>query len=122
MPAVTPPPFDKLLGKRIAEFRRAAHLTQERLAEQVHVTPETISRVERGATSPSVGTLARIAQVLNLDVGAFFETPVKRIPRDEAIDALVRDLRRRTKDEVTLVHDLAHRVFQFMERRGRKKS
>ena len=46
-----------------------------------------------------------------------------RTGRDEAIDALVRELKRREQADVVLVHDLAKRVFaEFTDRRSRARA
>lgn len=52
------------LGKRIADLRDARGLSQEALAERVHVSRQTISNWERGKTLVDVQSLAAIADVL----------------------------------------------------------
>ena len=53
---------------QVIELREKHGLTQAQLAERCGVDQGDISRIERGATSPTARTLQRIADVLNADV------------------------------------------------------
>lgn len=53
-----------LLGKRVREHRLARGLTQGQLAEKVGVETETISRLERGSTLPSLLKIEELAATL----------------------------------------------------------
>ena len=56
-------------------------LTQEALAEDLGVSVETVSHLERGATSPSLKSLLAVATVLKMDLATVFAgLPVK--PRE----------------------------------------
>ena len=57
------------LGQNIMRGRKALGLTQEQVAGELTVEPETISRFERGATLPSIPTLERIADILGTTMG-----------------------------------------------------
>lgn len=63
----------KQLGGRIKMTRKAAELTQERLAEKTGLSVEYISRLERGVAQPSFKTLAIIAESLNVTIKDFFD-------------------------------------------------
>jgi len=52
------------LGCNIAVRRKALRLTQEQLAQRLEVEPETISRMERGMTAPSLKTLEKLGEIL----------------------------------------------------------
>ena len=60
-------------GKRLAQLRRRAGLTQEQLADGVGVTVESISNMERGIFGPRFDHLERIARVLKVPVRSLFE-------------------------------------------------
>jgi len=53
------------IGTSLSARRKGARLTQGELAERVGVDTETISRFERGATTPSLLTLQMLAVALN---------------------------------------------------------
>lgn len=54
------------LGKRIRELRLAAGLTQAELARRTGIHRPNIARVEAGRHTPSLETLARIAQAIGV--------------------------------------------------------
>jgi transcriptional regulator with XRE-family HTH domain len=54
------------LPESIRRYRLLANLTQEQLAEEAEVNMHTISRIERGVTSPTTTTLEKIfAAIVN---------------------------------------------------------
>jgi transcriptional regulator with XRE-family HTH domain len=65
--------IEKLLGKRIADLRRANGLSQEKLAAKARYSTEFISLVERGLNAPSVAGLDRIAKALRVEIKDLFE-------------------------------------------------
>ena len=58
----------KELGKRIRKYRKAAHLTQSNLAEIVECSDGHISQIERAAGIPSLETVVRIANALQVSL------------------------------------------------------
>ncbi len=56
------------LGRRIGQIRKVRSLTQEALAERMDLSPQYLSRIEGGHQSPSVETLATLAEVLGVEV------------------------------------------------------
>lgn len=65
--------IEKVLGKRIAELRKAKGLTQEQLAEKSGYSVEFVSLVERGVNAPAVAGLEKIAKVLGVEVKDLFD-------------------------------------------------
>jgi transcriptional regulator with XRE-family HTH domain len=65
----------RLVGGRLREARQAHGLTLDDVARQAGLTKSFVSAVERGETSPSIGSLYRLCDVLGLSVAALFETP-----------------------------------------------
>lgn len=61
------------VGKAIAERRKIARLTQQKIAEALGVEKETISRLESGETAQTVDRLAALSKVLGCSVRDFFE-------------------------------------------------
>lgn len=58
------PPVSKSVSSRIRERRHALGLSQSGLAELANVSPELVSRIERGRCLPSLPTLVTFANVL----------------------------------------------------------
>lgn len=55
-------------GKFIAELRRQKGLTQQQLADQMHLSNKTISKWESGMGSPDISNLPVLAQCLDVSV------------------------------------------------------
>ncbi|MFW6260677.1 MAG: helix-turn-helix transcriptional regulator [Spirochaetota bacterium] len=53
-------------GRSIAERRREAGLTQERLAERTGLHPHTIGEIERGLEDPTVSTVLALYETLGV--------------------------------------------------------
>lgn len=62
----------KQFGKRVQQLRFARKMTQEQLAEQVGITIESISNIERGIYGPSFDTLEKLAIALRVPVQSLF--------------------------------------------------
>ena len=52
------------LGRRMAQRRRQAGLTQSELARRAGVRVETVNRIERGRVMPDFGTIRKLVQAL----------------------------------------------------------
>jgi len=73
------------LGAECRKLRRDRHLTLQTIAERTGLSPSMISMVERGRTSPSIGTLVAISSALGVQVSDLFDghemslNPVSRL-------------------------------------------
>jgi transcriptional regulator with XRE-family HTH domain len=56
------------LGARIKALRKSRRLSQERLAEKADIAPKYLSRLEVGQQSPSIETLASLAEALDVEL------------------------------------------------------
>jgi transcriptional regulator with XRE-family HTH domain len=63
------------LGDRIRVRRKELRLSQSDLAERTGMTASFISQVERGVTSPSIDSLYKISQALDVPVFRFLLEP-----------------------------------------------
>ena len=59
----------KKMGAKIKYYRQLAVISQSKLAENVGISAQYLSRIERGKQMPSVQVLMLIAQNLQVDVG-----------------------------------------------------
>jgi transcriptional regulator with XRE-family HTH domain len=62
------------VGDRVRELRLQLRLSIRALAELSGLNVNTLSLIENGRTSPSVGTLQQLAQSLQVPITTFFET------------------------------------------------
>lgn len=58
----------KLFGQQLQKYRERAGYSQEGLAGHIGCSSIFISYIERGTKSPSLGTLMKLAQTLNISV------------------------------------------------------
>lgn len=66
----------QLVGRRLREARHALGSTLDEVATAAGFTKSFVSAVERGETSPSIGSLYRICEVLGISMSSLFETVV----------------------------------------------
>lgn len=69
------PPLRTIWGKRIAEARRAAGLTQVQLAAALTVDQQQVSAWERGIASPRSDRRVAVARALGVDPNILFAYP-----------------------------------------------
>lgn len=62
----------KLLGQKIKFFRKSRNLTQEQLAELVGMEPNSISIIESGRNFPTLNSLEKIANALDIELNVLF--------------------------------------------------
>lgn len=90
---------------RARAARRARSLTQQDAAESIGVSAEFYGRIERGRTLPSVPTLVRIAEALDIPTDASVgrtgsqgvASPLKPNPGSRAMPRELRNLLRRLR-------------------------
>ncbi|MBR3242117.1 MAG: helix-turn-helix domain-containing protein [Parasporobacterium sp.] len=56
------------IGSFLKELRKEKNLTQEKLAEQLHVSNRTVSRWETGSNMPDIGMLVEIADFYDVSI------------------------------------------------------
>ena len=59
-------PLNVQIGSRIKQAREQSRVTQERLAEQIEVSVQYVSDLERGKVGASVATIIKICQTLQV--------------------------------------------------------
>ena len=83
------------VGKNLKALRQRAGLTQDALAERLHVTRQAVSSWETGKTQPDIETLTALAEALDADVRELIygpeqaERPYTRFQRRYIICAAV---------------------------------
>jgi transcriptional regulator with XRE-family HTH domain len=62
-----------ILGNRIRYLRKKRGLSQEKLAELLEISPNSVSRIECGVHYPSLDTLENISIILGVEMLEFFK-------------------------------------------------
>ncbi|MBT3921289.1 MAG: helix-turn-helix transcriptional regulator [Nitrospina sp.] len=107
--------IEKLIGSRITEIRISKGLTQSQLAERINVSNETISRLERGVSVPSLKTLEKMAGCLKMPLSSFFSfehLPIKNPAFERELAKLIALMRKRNIKELSMVHAILKVVFK----------
>ena len=67
-------------GARIRVLRRERGLTQEALAQRSSLSVEAVGRIERGAFSPTLETIHKLASGLGVPFQELFKSPQSEMP------------------------------------------
>lgn len=63
-----------LIGNKIATARKKLNLSQAELAKQISISPQAVSKWERGESLPDITTLNRLALILRVDLNYFSDS------------------------------------------------
>jgi transcriptional regulator with XRE-family HTH domain len=77
VPTVDPIRLQRQVGRRVADLRRGKGWTQDEFAERLEVSLKYVQRVEAGTENLTLGSLARLAGQLGVEVSALFVAAVK---------------------------------------------
>lgn len=69
----SPNPIDIHVGSRIRMRRTIVGISQEKLGEALGVTFQQVQKYEKGTNRVGASRLQRMAEVLNVQIGFFFE-------------------------------------------------
>ncbi|MBQ4640374.1 MAG: helix-turn-helix transcriptional regulator [Clostridia bacterium] len=93
--------MEETLGRRIANLRRAAAMTQDELAEKVGISAQAVSKWENDQTCPDITLLPSLAKIFGVTVDELLsgkqaaETHVQVLPENQRKD--IRDMMLRMK-------------------------
>ena len=93
----------KLIGARIKELRKRRGYSQDLLSEKIDIDPKHLSRIEVGKGYPSLQTLERIADALEVDMRDFFEF-VPASTQKELKDDISKLLREASPDQLKTIY------------------
>lgn len=83
----------KDLGGRIRSMRKRASLTQEQLAEKLHISASYMGHIERGTRVPSLETLVMICNELSVTPNFLLSASLRTFDRamPEALNEIERE-------------------------------
>ena len=103
------------LGQRIRKTRTAKNITQEELGEICELSTAHIGHIERGTRTPSIDSVFRISQALNVSMDyLIFDS----IASDESLIAILNSVvqnkeKRKVKTFLTIVRAIADKIDEF---------
>jgi len=101
------------VGGRLRTARRSAGLTQKQLAAELGVEAITVSRWERGATSPSLPRLRRIAELTGTTVSDLVRAPDAASAHSVELQAL--------REELAETRAIVDRVARTLDQLARRR-
>ncbi len=121
-----PVPVEQRIGTQIARIRKDRAVTQEQLAEIIDVTAETISRLERGVSIPSLKTLEKISKALHTSLKDLFDFEYRQKPisaSEKESAKLISYLNTKKADDIKMSYNILKKMFEQIENnyRARRK-
>ncbi len=109
--------IEKRIGGKVTEIRLEKKLTQAELAERIGISVESVSRLERGVSFPSLKTVDKISKTLDVSLKEFFdfdehETRDKSYERE--LSKFVAFLRTLDEKEISLVHKMTRAAWKIL--------
>jgi transcriptional regulator with XRE-family HTH domain len=77
----------EFIGTLIRTARKNKAMTQEALAGQIELSVQAISNLERGETLPTIETLSKLSQTLDIPVQSFFQGNALSTPKRSKMEA-----------------------------------
>jgi len=77
-----------VFGANIKHYRKKLHLSQDRLAEKLEITPKHLSTIETGATFVSAELLEKFTKELNVSASALFYS-ADEISNDDSLNSRI---------------------------------
>jgi len=87
----------QMIGIRIGELRAKKGMTQEKLAGKMGINPKYLSSIERGKENPTLDTLIKLAESLEVDLSDIFTLVQIEDPRKRK--AILESLLKKADDE-----------------------
>jgi transcriptional regulator with XRE-family HTH domain len=103
-----------MIGNAARHARRALQLTQQQVAEQVGVSVEFYSRMERGRTHPSLDTFLRMLDVFGVSADTLLGLDAARAAAPAAVPLTSLDDPREVRNVVTALQKLPASALRFV--------
>ena len=84
--------FNKILGKKIREARKAKGISQKELAKKLRVSDKAISSYEVGRTSPSIEILEKLSNTVEKPLSYFGTQETQEINIQEKLIRIEKEL------------------------------
>ena len=72
----------ELIGRRIKEARQGKGLSQEALSEKIGMSAKYLSSIERGKENPTLDTLIKLADALEVETSELFNYQHEKSPKE----------------------------------------
>lgn len=105
---------NKEICQKIREIRKSLKLTQSQFAEICNLSEDSIGKIERCITVPTIETLYKIAKSLKKPVETFLPSHKEKCCNNAAdeLTAFVNYLRLHPAEDIKFIHELAVKIFE----------
>ncbi|MEG2709018.1 MAG: helix-turn-helix transcriptional regulator, partial [Vagococcus sp.] len=66
--------METAISQNLKKYRKINHLTQQEMASQLFVTPQAVSKWERGESMPDISLVPQIANLFDISIASLWET------------------------------------------------
>ena len=92
------------VGQRLRRIRKAAGISQRRLAMEAGISQSGLSSIEAGTQSPSVKTLSLICKALGIEIADLFQAkPLDSRKLPKYLEPLIREVESLTPEQAKLL-------------------
>ncbi|XID91496.1 helix-turn-helix domain-containing protein [Paenibacillaceae bacterium WGS1546] len=109
----------KKVGERIRLLRVTKGLSREQLSELSDVNSNYIGQIERGEKNPTLETLQKLVNGLDLTLEGLFRY-VDPVGQKDTLDELMEQLSARSSEDQLVALQLLRTVFDWEEKKHRK--
>ena len=103
--------FLKRLGKRIRKIRKASGLSMEALAYKCGIHPTYVGEIERATVNPSVLSVVKIADALNVPIREVIKVEEKR--DEDIVNEILGHLGKINKKELRFISAVAEKLTEW---------
>lgn len=98
---------------KLKNIRKSMRLTQSQFAELVNLSEDSVGKIERGISIPTISTLKQVAASLNIPLSELLEdVSAKGKPGNKALDDFIKYLQTKSTEEIKLIHEIAVKILE----------
>lgn len=91
-----------IICQRIRYFREKRGMEQKTFAARLGIISNAVSNWETGRSQPTVQTLPKICEILEINVNQLFDMPVYSTPKPDTKPAIVKSSKKRAEEDIFL--------------------
>lgn len=102
------------LSQQLIALRQQAHLSQEQVASQLHISCQAISKWENGTALPDIEKIIQLATVLNVSLDGL--VLVKKPTNQSTVAKIIEAYTQQNKQELSWRHQRITNGWEFLAR------
>lgn len=103
----------KDIAIRLKNLRKSMGLTQSQFAELVNLSEDSVGKIERGTSVPTISTIKQIAESLKISLSELIEeAPARERVANKALDDLIKYLKTKSPEDIKFIHEIAVKILE----------